>query len=82
MDIAGELERFVLAELADPDRKSLGREDDLVSEGIIDSLGILKLTTFIEEKFRFSISPDEIVPENFRDITSLTRFVEARVPRG
>ncbi len=82
MNIAEELERFILADLSGPDRRSLGHEDDLLSHGIVDSLGILKLMAFLEEKFAISIGPEEVVPENFRDITSLARFVERKSRRG
>jgi len=75
LDIAAELDRFIVDELAGPDQKEIGREDDLVAAGIVDSLGIMRLMTFIEEKFGVAIDPDEIVPENFRDVVSLTKFV-------
>lgn len=82
MNIAEELERFILADLSGPDRRSLNREDDLLSHGIVDSLGILKLMAFLEERFSISIAPEEVVPENFRDIASLERFVERKTQRG
>jgi acyl carrier protein len=80
MDIAQELEQFILTELADPGQGHVGRQDDLLSQGIIDSLGLLKLTTYLEEKYSIAIGPDEIVPENFRNIAALSRFVEHKLP--
>jgi acyl carrier protein len=80
MKIAEELEHFVLAELADPGRQRIGHEDDLLSQAIIDSMGLLLLTSHVEEKYGIAIDPEEIVPENFRNITALARFIEGKLP--
>jgi acyl carrier protein len=82
VDIAAELERFILSDLSGPDRQNLGRRDDLMSLGIVDSLGILRLVAFVEERFAIAVTPDEIVPENFRDIDSLAGFIARKTRRG
>jgi acyl carrier protein len=79
MSVAEQLEKYVLSELADPGVKSLSHDDDLLTKGIIDSLGIIQLTSFVEERFGISVGPDEIVPENFRNISSLAQFIERKV---
>ena len=50
--------------------------------GIIDSLGILQLTAFMEENFGIRIGPGRrFCWENFRDIGSLSSFVEQKQGR-
>jgi len=78
MGIAEDLEGFIVAELSGLDRRSLAHDEDLVAKAIIDSLGILQLTAFMEEKFEITIGPEEIVPSNFRDIDSLAKFVQQK----
>jgi acyl carrier protein len=78
MSVAQEIERFILAELSGPDRQTVGPDEDLIERGLIDSLGIILLTTFMEEKFGITIGSEEIVPANFRNIGSLARFVEGK----
>ena len=82
MNIAQELERYILAELAEPGLQSLDPEDDLLSKNIIDSLGIIQIMSFIEEKFAIAIGPDEVVPENFRSVSSLAQFIEGKLAEG
>ena len=43
---------------------SIGLDDDLLEEGLIDSLEIVLLLRFIPEEFSVNIDADEIQPEN------------------
>ena len=63
------LERFPLAR-----KRSLGTGDDLLDSGILDSLGVLELVTFLEEELGVLIVDDELVPENFSTVERLARF--------
>jgi acyl carrier protein len=77
MNVSEELGKFILSELAvDHDKQSIEPDEDLITQGIVDSMGIIKLVTFMEEKFGITISDADMVPENFHNIESLTRFVE------
>ena len=53
--------------------------DNLLARGIVDSLAIVKLMLSLEERFPIRISDEDIVPENFRDIESLSRFVQSKL---
>ena len=79
MNITNELEIFVLNELAaDRDMKSIAPDEDLLMQGIIDSLGIMRLSAFMEEKFGIQIADRDMVPENFQSINSLKGFIESK----
>jgi len=67
MDIKSELEQFILKELVhDQDKKSLVPDEDLLMQGYIDSLGILKLSGFIEEKFGVKVMDIDRFRKTFR----------------
>ena len=53
--------------------------DNLLAQGVVDSLAIVKLMLFLEERFPIRISDEDVVPENFRDIESLSRFVQSKL---
>lgn len=53
--------------------------DNLLARGIVDSLAIVKLILFLEERFPIRISDEDIIPENFRDIESLSGFVQSKL---
>ena len=44
---------------------------DLVEEGILDSLDIMRITTKMEAYFDVEIDPDDIDPENFASVESM-----------
>lgn len=57
-------------------RKEVNPDDDLLSSGILNSLGILKLVAFIEERFDTRVPDEDIVFENFQSIQSLSDYLE------
>ncbi|MGE5640951.1 MAG: acyl carrier protein [Clostridia bacterium] len=77
--IVGEITQIV-QELARVRRIAEVRpRDNLLAQGVVDSLAIVKLMLFLEERFPIRISDEDIVPENFRDIESLSRFVQSKL---
>jgi acyl carrier protein len=80
MSILKDLEKVLLTEIVvDVDKKSLAPDEDLLEQGIIDSLGIMKLILFMEETYGIAIADEEIVPENFQTINMMVRFVEQKI---
>jgi acyl carrier protein len=58
-------------------------EDDLLGEGIIDSMGIMELIEFLEKEFSLSIPEEDLTEENLGTIGAITRYVTANgKPRG
>ena len=55
-------------------------KDDLLifKEGILDSMGLVSLISFLEEEFSIKISDADMIEENFESINALTDFVENR----
>jgi acyl carrier protein len=52
--------------------------DSLIDSGIIDSLGIQMLMTYLERTFSIRINDDEVLPENFETIDAISKFVETK----
>ena len=49
-----------------------------MKSGVVDSLGIVKLLAFIEQKFRVELQDEDFVPENFETINSMLNLIEKR----
>jgi acyl carrier protein len=84
MDAISQLEKFLLNEVAidmDLGKKSLAPDENLITQGIIDSLGILKLVAFMEKSFGIKINNEEIIPENFQTLNALAEFVGKKIKK-
>ena len=64
------LDKFPLARKA-----GVGRDTALLEKGILDSLGILDVVSFLETEFSIVIGDEELVPENFQTLGTLSAFV-------
>lgn len=51
-------------------------EEDLIGEGILDSLDIVTLITEINLTFDVSIPAEEVVPENFNSASAIWALIE------
>ncbi|NUM46871.1 MAG: acyl carrier protein [Anaerolineales bacterium] len=80
MNIESSVEKFILEDLLSGSRSTkIGLDESLVSSGILDSLALLRMISFLEEKFGVTVNDDEVVPENFETINVIKSFVEARL---
>lgn len=57
---------------------SIGDELLLIESGRLDSLGILKLVSAIEEKFGINVCDEELIPENFQTVDDIMRLIESK----
>ena len=58
--------------------RTLGQEERLLENGILDSLGVLDLVAYLEEEFAIAVTDDDLVPEHFETLERLTAFVTSR----
>jgi acyl carrier protein len=71
------LKEFILT-VASQHQDSLADDQMLIESEIIDSLGILKLISFIEEKFGIQILDEELIPENFQTVNDISILIEEK----
>src|SRR5712692_481815 len=71
------LEKFPLAR-----KRGLKNGDKLLESGILDSLGVLDLVSFVEQEFAIQMSDEELVPDNFQTIDQLAAFVRTKSKHG
>lgn len=49
-----------------------------LENGIIDSMNVMELVVFLEEKLGIKIEDTEIVPDNFDSVSSLAEFARRK----
>ncbi|MEM9142878.1 MAG: acyl carrier protein [Bacteroidota bacterium] len=55
---------------------TLETTDDLLGSGILDSLGMMKLILFIEERFQVKVPPEDMIIENFMTVGHITEYLQ------
>ena len=78
-DINAALKTYILNEfLPGEDPAGLTNSTPLMTTGILDSIAVLKVVTFLEEKFGIRIEPHEAVVDNLNTLSDMTRFVMSK----
>ncbi|MCB1788658.1 MAG: acyl carrier protein [Gammaproteobacteria bacterium] len=69
------LKQFIFQELVFTDHpERFGEQDDLLEAGL-DSMGIMRLVMFIEERFGVVLPDHEITPENLRTLSAIESWI-------
>ena len=76
-DLNTRIKEFIMTEV-NPDLglSSLDDDEPLIESGIVDSLGVLKIMSFLDDAFGMDLSSAEIRLENFKDVRTICRLVE------
>ena len=83
MQTTRSIKKFIATELLSAsDPAALGDLDPLIESGIIDSFGIMSLIAFMEKEFGVRLSSDELMPENFENITAIANLIENKLGGG
>lgn len=54
-------------------------DESFLASGIIDSLGVMQLVTFIESEFQVRVADPDLVPDNFDSVEKVSAFVERKL---
>ena len=60
------------------DASELTRDASLTATGVIDSMGVLELIMFLEERFGLSVPDEDAVPKHLDAVAGIVRYVELR----
>jgi acyl carrier protein len=79
LDLKAEIRKFVMENAQSKGITEVPDDMSLTDGGIIDSLGIFRLVSFLEEAVGVHIGDDEIIVDNFQTIEAIERFVNAKL---
>jgi acyl carrier protein len=71
-----QIREFIQAQLAEPKGiTSFTDDESLMESGVIDSLGIFRLVSFLEEDLRVRVSDEEINAETLKSVNTIEELV-------
>ena len=60
----------------------LAVDDDLLSEDLLDSMGIMRLIGFIDETIGFAVPPEDVTIENFLTVNDISQYLDTHMNAG
>jgi acyl carrier protein len=73
-DIRAQLLQFVNEELLSGNE--IGSDDNLLADGFVDSLGMMRLVALVQERSGTTIPPQDLTIENFRNIDAIVDYLQ------
>ena len=71
------IQKFINEKLARTKQmKDVDEKDNLIMNGVIDSMGVVQLVAYLEETFKMKVKDEDIVPDNFETIDVISSFIE------
>jgi acyl carrier protein len=75
------IKNFIRTELIYDDEKDFDENTNLIERGIVDSMSLVRLISFIEENCDIQVQDEDIVPENFSSLNKISSFINERRKR-
>ncbi len=72
-ELASRLLKFVQEEVAVPGL-SLSADTDLLLTGAVDSLGVIRITQWLEDDLGIVVDPAEVTLENFQTVDRMVAY--------
>ena len=71
------IKQFIVDEfMPDVPAEELESDFDLLTGGVVDSLGLLKVVAWLETEFDITVDDSELGPESFRTVDAIKQYVE------
>jgi acyl carrier protein len=81
--VGEQIRGFIASDLTlRPDGEPVSLDTDLLDGGVIDSMGVMQLAAFVEDRFGAPLADTDIVADNFRSVRALAGLVVARAQTG
>ena len=76
MSLRDDLSTFIRVNVLGGDRIPLAPETSLVETGLLDSVSLMNLIVYVEDRTGVRIPDAEVTPENFNTVASIELLVE------
>jgi acyl carrier protein len=73
--VSEQIQSFILDQFPLARKHNFDSTTPLLDTGLLDSLGILDVVAFVEQKFGIILGDEDLVPENFQTVEHLSAFL-------
>ena len=73
-----EIIHYIKTELLGQPELDLTSDEDILTTGLIDSLGIMRLIAHLEERYKITVPAEDMTIEYFMTVDAISEYVAAR----
>jgi len=82
-NLESEIRKFITENmLFSADGFNYGDNDSLLEAGIVDSIGVMELVSFVDKNYKITVPPEDISPDNFDSISRLAGYIRRKQGTG
>jgi acyl carrier protein len=70
---------FFRDELVGDEALEIEPDENLLTGGLVDSVGIVRLIAHVREELDVDVPPTDLVPENFRTVRVMAAYMQGRL---
>lgn len=78
IEIISALAEFIASEILSQPGREIGKDEKLISSGLIDSLSLVDIALFVEEHYQVIIDDTELNADTFDTLAELENIIRAR----
>jgi len=78
MQIENQIQRYIAENLLFSDHYPYALDSSFLREGVLDSMGVMELVTYVATAFNIQVDPQDVTPENFDSVNRLASFIRRR----
>ncbi len=74
--------QFIFSKFPLAKKKGIAPNESLLESGIVDSMGILEIVTYIEDEYSIQLSDEEVLADNFATVESIAELIGSKSSPG
>jgi acyl carrier protein len=75
-----EITQFIIQKVLDESSDfDLATDDDLLGSGLVSSMGIFRIISFIEESYGIKVPLQDMIIENFMTVDAITAYIRRQL---
>ncbi|HEX2924827.1 MAG TPA: acyl carrier protein [Ruminiclostridium sp.] len=78
MDLKSELIKYI-SKISKIPENEIDLNTQIYNSGMISSLNLLELMTHIEKQYNIYVTPEELIEDNFSNVSTLINFVGSKI---
>jgi acyl carrier protein len=74
MDLRSDILQFVKTDLGGSQSVNIDENTNLIQSGVLDSMGLMRLIDYLEQRANIRVPDAEVLPDNFKTVAEIEAF--------